>query len=152
MWVLRFEPGSFETALNHWVVSPAPALLCFKKLCVSTLPPTRRALWLSVNCQSPPAERDVTAPLNTLKGKFWTVDGRVACNSRTLKAEVVGSWWVQGQPLHPWFSTFLMVQPFNTVPHIMVTQTITLFPLLLPYCNFAAVVSRNINMCVSWRS
>lgn len=33
-------------------------------------------------------------------------------------------------PLHPWFPTFLMLQPF-TVPHVVVTPAIKLFLLLL---------------------
>lgn len=36
-----------------------------------------------------------------------------------------------------WFSTFLMLGPFNTDPHTVVT------PLLLPNCHFATVVNPN---------
>lgn len=38
-----------------------------------------------------------------------------------------------------WFSTFLTLRPFETVPHVAVTPTIQSFSLLLPTCNFATV-------------
>jgi hypothetical protein len=42
------------------------------------------------------------------------------------------------------FSAFIMLQPFNTVPHAMVTSpTIKLFSLLLHNCNFAMVIDHN---------
>ena len=37
------------------------------------------------------------------------------------------------------FSTFLMLRPFNTVPHVVLPLTVTLFLLLLHNCNFATV-------------
>jgi hypothetical protein len=49
--------------------------------------------------------------------------------------------------LEQWFSTFLMLQPFNTAPHGVVTPpTIRLFLLRLRSCNFATVVSHNVNI------
>lgn len=45
-------------------------------------------------------------------------------------------------------AAFLMLRPFNTVPHV-VTPTITLFSLLLHDCNFATAMN---HICVSRRS
>jgi hypothetical protein len=39
--------------------------------------------------------------------------------------------------LKQWFSTFLVLWPFNTVHCVVVTPTIKLFSLLLHNCNFA---------------
>jgi hypothetical protein len=55
-------------------------------------------------------------------------------------------------PLNQWFSAVLMLRPFNTVPHVVVTPpsppTIKLIPLLLLYnCNFATVMNLNANIC-----
>ena len=50
--------------------------------------------------------------------------------------------------LHQGFSTFLMLQPFNTVPHAVVTPTIKLFLLLLLTYNFAAVMNCKVNIYV----
>ena len=49
-----------------------------------------------------------------------------------------------------WFSTFLTLQPLNTVPHVGVTSptTIKLFWMLLHNYNFAAVRKHNVNTCV----
>ena len=44
--------------------------------------------------------------------------------------------------LRPWFSDFLMLQPFNTVPQIMVTPNCKIILLLLHNCNFANVMKR----------
>jgi hypothetical protein len=44
------------------------------------------------------------------------------------------------------FPTFPMLQPFNTVPHVVVTLTVKLFSLLLHNCNFAIVMKHNINI------
>ena len=38
-----------------------------------------------------------------------------------------------------WFSAFLVPQPFNTVPHVVVTPTTKLFSLLIHNCNSATV-------------
>ncbi|EGV96707.1 hypothetical protein I79_017196 [Cricetulus griseus] len=38
--------------------------------------------------------------------------------------------------LNHWFSTLLMLQPFHTVPHVVMTPTMKLFLLLLHNCNF----------------
>jgi hypothetical protein len=43
------------------------------------------------------------------------------------------------------FSTFLMLWPFNTVPHV-VTPNIELFLLLLHDCNFATAMNYNVNI------
>jgi len=47
-------------------------------------------------------------------------------------------------PLMQRFPTFLTLQPFNTVPHAVVTPTIKLFWLLLHGCNAATVMNRNV--------
>jgi hypothetical protein len=39
-----------------------------------------------------------------------------------------------------------MLQTFNTVPHVVLTQTIKLLSLLLHNNNFATVLSRNVNL------
>jgi hypothetical protein len=44
-----------------------------------------------------------------------------------------------------WFSTLLMLQPFNTVPYVVVTPAIKLLSLLLHNCNFATVMNHNVN-------
>ena len=51
-----------------------------------------------------------------------------------------------------WLSSFLVLWPFNTVPHVVVTPTIKLFSLLLHNCNFATVMNNNANICVFWWS
>ena len=50
------------------------------------------------------------------------------------------------------FSACLMLQPFNTVPHGVVTPspTIKLFLLLLCDFNLPTVMNRNINICAFW--
>jgi hypothetical protein len=47
-----------------------------------------------------------------------------------------------------WFSTSLMLRPFDTVPYVVVTPppTITLFSLLLNNCYFATVMKHNVNI------
>ena len=49
-----------------------------------------------------------------------------------------------------WFPTFLMLWPFNTVPHAVVTPTITLLILVLYNYNFPTVMNHNVNTCVFW--
>jgi hypothetical protein len=49
-----------------------------------------------------------------------------------------------GNPLEQWFSTFLKLQPLNTVPHGVVTPD-HLFSLLLHNCNFVTVMDHNVN-------
>ena len=46
------------------------------------------------------------------------------------------------------FSTFLMLQPFNTVPHVVVTHSHKIISLPLHNCNFATVVSCHVDICV----
>ena len=45
-----------------------------------------------------------------------------------------------------WFSTFLMLQPFNMVPHVVVTPTHKIILLLLHNYSFATVVNCNLNI------
>ena len=45
-----------------------------------------------------------------------------------------------------WFSTFLMLCPFNTVPHVMVTPNHNIILLLLHNYNFATIMSHNVNI------
>ena len=47
--------------------------------------------------------------------------------------------------LEQWFSTFLMLQAFNTVPHCGDPPAIKEFLLLLYNCDSAAVMSNNAN-------
>jgi hypothetical protein len=51
-----------------------------------------------------------------------------------------------GHVLGQWFSMFLMLQPLNTVPCIVVTPPITLFLLLLHKGNFFTVMNCNVNV------
>ena len=44
------------------------------------------------------------------------------------------------------FSTFLMLQPFNTVLHVVVTPNHTIISLLFHNCNFATVMNCNVNI------
>jgi len=50
--------------------------------------------------------------------------------------------------LEPWFSNFLMLWPFNTVPYVVVNPTIKLSLLLLHNCNFSTVMNHNLNICL----
>lgn len=43
---------------------------------------------------------------------------------------------------------FLMLQHFNTIPHVVVTRTIKLFLLLLCICKFSTLVNRDVNVCI----
>lgn len=45
-----------------------------------------------------------------------------------------------------WFSTFLMLQSCNTVPHVMVNATIKSLSLLLHHCDFATLTNFNVNI------
>jgi hypothetical protein len=47
--------------------------------------------------------------------------------------------------LNQWFSTSLMLQSLNTIPHVVVTPAIKLFLLLLHNCNFDSY-ELNVNM------
>lgn len=44
------------------------------------------------------------------------------------------------------FSTFLMLQPSNTVSHVVVTTDYKFISLLLHNCNFASVMNHNVNI------
>ena len=48
--------------------------------------------------------------------------------------------------LNQWFSTFLLLQLFNTVPHVVVTLNHKIVSLPLHSCNFATVMSCNVNI------
>jgi hypothetical protein len=50
--------------------------------------------------------------------------------------------------LKQWSSAFLMLWPFNTIPKVVVTTAIKLFPLLLHNCNFATITYYNVNISV----
>lgn len=47
------------------------------------------------------------------------------------------------------FPTFLTLRPLNTAPHAVVTPSHKIILLLLPNCNYAIVMHRNVNI---WRS
>jgi hypothetical protein len=49
-------------------------------------------------------------------------------------------------------SAFLMLWPFNTAPHGVVTPNIKFFLFLLQICNLTTVMSHSINTCVFWGS
>lgn len=55
----------------------------------------------------------------------------ICCNTR-VETEVLG--------LGHWLSTFLMLQPFKTVPHVVVTPTVKLYWFLLQNCKFDTVI------------
>ena len=56
-------------------------------------------------------------------------------------------WTCEAQKsLDPWFSNFLMLQPFDTVPRVVMNPTIKLFLLLLHNCNFATVMNHNVHI------
>ena len=69
--------------------------------------------------------------------EFWAVE---SCLTVLLRTKLWALSREQGllstepslQPLDEWFSAFLTLWPFNTVPHVVVTPTITLFSELLP--------------------
>jgi hypothetical protein len=46
-----------------------------------------------------------------------------------------------------WFSTFLKLWPFHTVPHVVVTPNYKIIPLLSLNCNFATVMNPNVSIC-----
>lgn len=47
--------------------------------------------------------------------------------------------------LMQWFPNFLMQQPFNKVPHVVLASTIKLNLLLLHNCSFPTVMNQNVN-------
>jgi hypothetical protein len=48
--------------------------------------------------------------------------------------------------LRQWFSAFLMLSPFDTVPQVVATPIIKLFLLLFHNYNFATVLNHNVNI------
>lgn len=83
------------------------------------------------------------------EGWCW---GYIWCNKR----QEIGQWNRVGctasflgryqKDQEHWFSAFLRLQPFNTVPDVK-TPTIQLFSMQLHCSNFATVVSHNTNIC-----
>lgn len=51
-------------------------------------------------------------------------------------------------PLNQQFSTFLKLQRFNTVPHVVVTWSTKLFSVLLHNYHFATAMVHTVNICV----
>lgn len=49
-------------------------------------------------------------------------------------------------PLQQWFSTSLMLQLFNTVPHVVETLNHNIIFTLLPNCNVGTVMNYNVNI------
>ena len=49
-------------------------------------------------------------------------------------------------PVEQWFSTFLILRPFNTVPHLVVTPNHKIILLLIHNCNFATVMNYSVNI------
>lgn len=48
-----------------------------------------------------------------------------------------------------WFSTLLILGPFNTVPHVvMIPQPVKLLVLQLHNCHSAIVTNHNVTICV----
>ena len=48
--------------------------------------------------------------------------------------------------LEKWFSTFLMLQPIKTIPHVVVTPNLKIILLLFHNCNFANDTNGNVNI------
>ena len=65
-------------------------------------------------------------------------------DQREQEANILNLRFAQG--LEQWSSPFLMLRPFNTAPHVVVTPAIKLFSLLLLNCNFATVMDHNVNI------
>lgn len=52
--------------------------------------------------------------------------------------------------VEPWFSAFLVLQPFATVPRVVETPPLKSLPSLLNTCIFATVMNCNVNVRVSY--
>ena len=50
------------------------------------------------------------------------------------------------QELKQWFSTFLTLWPFNTVPRVVETPNHKTISLLFHDCNYATVMNRKVNI------
>jgi hypothetical protein len=46
-----------------------------------------------------------------------------------------------------WFSVFLMLRPFNTTPHAVVTFNQEIILLIFHTCNLSTVMNHNITIC-----
>jgi hypothetical protein len=64
----------------------------------------------------------------------------------TLSQSLVISYMLW-EALEQRFPTFLMLRPFDTVPHAVVTPNHKIISLKLHNCNFAAVMNQNVNIC-----
>ena len=53
--------------------------------------------------------------------------------------------WQLPHSLEQWFSIFLMLWPFNTVPHVVANHNHKFFSLLLHNCSFSSLLNRNVN-------
>lgn len=51
------------------------------------------------------------------------------------------------ETLWPWPSAFLRLQPFNTVPNVVLTPNHKMFSLPLHNCNSATAMNYNVNIC-----
>lgn len=72
------------------------------------------------------------------------------CISSGLLLVVNGYFYVFNDHFHimHWFSTFLLLWPFNEVPHIWWQPFLKLFSLLLSNCDFTTVMNFNVNICI----
>lgn len=64
----------------------------------------------------------------------------------TSEAETGDPWGFTGWPASPLeqcLSAFLMLQPSNMIPHVVVTPNNLIIPLLLHNCNFGTVMNRD---------
>ena len=50
--------------------------------------------------------------------------------------------------LEQWFTPFLRLRPFDSLPHAVLTPTLTLFLLLFHKCTLATAMNRNADTCV----
>lgn len=56
------------------------------------------------------------------------------------------NYWELRIPLVQWFSTFLLLQSFDTGPLVAVTNNLKLFSSLLHNCNFVTVLNHNVTV------
>ena len=79
---------------------------------------------------------------------MWSIDhSLVLWLMEVLKGDGVLS-GQQHHGLQQWLSTFPMLQPFNTVPCVVLTPNHKSIVLLSHNCNFATVANRHVNICV----
>ena len=82
---------------------------------------------------------EVSCPALLIGHRSWSVG---LCSGMTCQAVTCKAWW---------FSTFLILRPFNTVPCVVVTPppTLEFFLLVCHECNFATVVNWKYLMVLS---